>query len=100
MVRFLLSAIRSLALFHQRLAFFLRNQAGALEVPGRLLEAFEIVAVILPRPVAGAKILEAATFGSHERARRRVRATVKIIGHAVVIAIDGSDTARKGPDTC
>ena len=90
-VRFLLAAIRALALFHQRLALFLGDQTGALEFLGRVLEVFEIYAVILPRPVARAKILDAATLGIDERVRRRRRTLIEVIGHSIVVAVHRLD---------
>ena len=82
------ATIRSGRLPHECLPLFLGDESGFQKRRRNIFESVDVFAVIFPRAVARAKLVDAASVGIHNRAGRRVRAKIAIIGHAIVIAVN------------
>ena len=83
-----LATTRCGRLLHECLPLVLGDESGLQKSRRYIFESVDVFAMIFPRTIARAKLVDAASVGIHNRAGRRVRAKIAIIGHAIVIAVN------------
>src|SRR6266853_4213550 len=88
-----LATTRCGRLLHECLPLVLGDESGLQKSRRYIFESVDVFAVIFPWAIARAKLVEAASVRVHNRAERRVRAKIAIIGHAIVIAVHGENLA-------